>query len=54
MGVSRTFCIASNEALVDLITRARNRLVVVAPALRRVLGSVAPGRRGDAVGGGAG
>jgi hypothetical protein len=29
----RTFAVASDEALVGLISRARNRLVVIAPAL---------------------
>lgn len=38
----RTFAVASDEALVDLILRARSRLVVIAPALtKRVADAVA-------------
>src|SRR5438067_1761818 len=33
----RTFAVASDEALVELISRARNRLVVIAPALTQAV-----------------
>jgi hypothetical protein len=45
----RTFAVATDEALVGLITRARNRLVVIAPALTlAVAGALA--RRFDDIG----
>jgi hypothetical protein len=34
---ARTFAVASDEALVGLIGRARNRLVVIAPALTQAV-----------------
>jgi hypothetical protein len=35
---ARTFAVASDEALVELISRARYRLVVIAPALTKPVG----------------
>ena len=37
---TRTFAVASDEALVQLITGARNRLVVIAPALTKPVADV--------------
>ena len=37
MEPNRTFAVASDEALVGLIARARNRLVVIAPALTQAV-----------------
>jgi hypothetical protein len=46
---ARTFAVASDEALVELISRARSRLVVIAPALtKRVADAVS--RRLDDLG----
>jgi hypothetical protein len=46
---ARTFAVASDEALVGLIARARNRLVVIAPALTQAV-SDALSRRFDDLG----
>jgi hypothetical protein len=46
---ARTFAVASDEALVGLIGRARNRLVVIAPALTRAVAD-APSHRFDELG----
>jgi hypothetical protein len=35
MEAGRTFAVASDDALVGLIAKARNRLVVIAPALTK-------------------
>ena len=45
----RTFAVATDEALVGLITRARNRLVVIAPALTQAVAD-ALSRRFDHIG----
>jgi hypothetical protein len=45
----RTFAVASDEALVELISRARNRLVVIAPALTQAVAN-ALSRRFDDLG----
>ena len=45
----RTFAVASDEALVGLISRARNRLVVIAPALTQAVAN-ALSRRFDDLG----
>lgn len=48
-GADRTFAVASDEALVGLIARARNRLVVIAPALTQAVAD-ALSRRFDDLG----
>ncbi len=45
----RTFAVASDEALVELISRARSRLVVIAPALTKPVAD-AVSRRFDELG----
>lgn len=49
MSDGRTFAVASDEALVGLISRARNRLVVIAPALTQAVAD-ALARRFDDLG----
>ena len=43
----RTFAVASDDALVGLIARARNRLVVIAPALTQAVADALSGRFDD-------
>ena len=43
----RTFVVASDEALIELILGARNRLVVVAPALTQAVADALSGRLRD-------
>lgn len=49
MDPARTFAVASDEALVELISRAKNRLVVIAPALTQAVAD-ALSRRFDDLG----
>ena len=44
---NRTFAVASDEALVDLISRARRRLVVIAPALTQAVAEAVSRRFDD-------
>jgi hypothetical protein len=44
---ARTFAVASDNALVQLITAARNRLVIVAPALTKPVAEALSGRLAD-------
>jgi hypothetical protein len=44
---ARTFAVASDDALVDLITRARIRLVVIAPALTKAVAEAISDRFND-------
>jgi hypothetical protein len=46
MTEDRTFAVASEKALVEMILRARKRLVVIAPELTQTLAD-ALSRRGD-------
>ena len=46
---ARTFAVASDEALIELILRARSRLVVIAPALTQAVAD-AISRRFDDLG----
>jgi hypothetical protein len=43
----RTFAVASDEALVEMIARARSRPVVIAPALTKPVADAAPENLGD-------
>lgn len=44
---ARTFAVASDEALVGLISRARSRLVVIAPALTKPVADAVSRRLDD-------
>lgn len=44
---SRTFAVASDDALVEMISRARSRLVVIAPALTKLVADAVSSRLDD-------